>query len=107
MILKMSDYRLSDLFQVFFDAVAGHGGDGWGVILCEDPQQMSREFEGWWSRGSKSRERFFQRLVKDEREGSVNYHDSNENFMFSNDKSISEEPFLDCLIILEGTPKPE
>ncbi len=107
------------LFHWFWYTVGEPCGDGAACICCGNPEETSDEFIKWWKRGhlvemqhrGYRRDEFYH--PRDEYKGSdgeliVNYHDSNENFMFCDkeiDLGFGDISFIvtkDCVAFRDG-----
>ncbi len=79
-----------DLFQWFYDSIMRDGGDGAGVIVSGDKEETARLFIEWWQQ--KVRPKFPHAKdmefwhPRSECRDTINYHDSNENFIFSEEE---------------------
>lgn len=78
--VKVSDIWAEDLLDWFESNVAGGGGDGAALIVCENYKEVATWFVDRWE--NKHGRKFFH--PRDEEDNIVNYHDMNENYMFSN-----------------------
>lgn len=92
------DYQL---FEIFFQAACAEGGDGIGVVLCEDPYDLGGRFLTWCATGGRSKS-WVTKLEKDVDENLVNFHDSNENFIFTSNREVAEGRFVDVVVEVEG-----
>ena len=84
----IKDIYAETVFEWFHDSITEACGDGAGVICCKNFEEVSERFIEWWK---KKYERKEFRHPKDyyttkENESIINYHDSNENFMFCNER---------------------
>jgi hypothetical protein len=95
-IVKISDVLSGYVFEWFYYVVGEPSGDGAAIICCGNPEQTADAFIDWWekrylpimkSRGYKLDE-FVHPRDSYESDGVkfVNYHDSNENYMFADRK---------------------
>lgn len=98
--VKISNVYLEFVFDWFYNTVIEACGDGAAVICCSNPEETSDRFIEWWEHkhggflildietfGSinfKESKKIFHPKHKYVVEGKtmINYHDSNENFMF-------------------------
>lgn len=80
--VKVSGIWAEDLFQWFHDHICTSGGDGAGMIVCENYKEVSEWFEDWYYEGHNRRftELGFRRF---ETEDTVSFDDGNENWIFS------------------------
>ena len=72
---------MEDLFEWFHNAINDSSGDGSGVIVCKNYIEASDFFIEWW-KNKYIRKEFYHK--KDTHDNIINYHDSNENFIFTN-----------------------
>lgn len=68
-----------DLFSWFESNVASGGGDGAALIICENYKEVATWFVNAWE--TKHQRKFPHK--REEYSHVVNYHDLNENYMFS------------------------
>ncbi len=57
--IEVSDIWIEDLFKWFYDAVMDSGGDGDGVIVCENYKEAADMFVGWWNEKIKPTNEWF------------------------------------------------
>lgn len=71
-----------DLFEWFYNNIMDSGGDGCGAIICDNYQEVAEWFSEWsaFIHGYDLNEY----LIKEEENGFLNWHDSNENWIFTN-----------------------
>lgn len=90
--IYLEEIWAEDIFKWYYESVTGEGGDGAACIVCKNYKQAAEWFIEWWTNKYKSEiiSRGYHGLKdkeflhpKDEYEGIINYHDANENFMFS------------------------
>lgn len=82
------DVLMETIFELFFRTVWKDGGDGAACICCSNIDETADEFVKWfakseWNCGG---DVFFHprhEYIHDDRR-TINFHDSNENFMFCN-----------------------
>lgn len=85
-MIHVNNIWAEDLFQWFSNSIIRDGGDGAGIIICQNYQEVATWFEQWckekagWGMGYPRNEYEVMGIRY------VNYHDENENFMFSNKK---------------------
>ena len=118
----VNDIWVEDLFEWFSDHVSSSGGDGAGSICCGNPDETAKMFVEWWaakqgvdengdwhttalgkphvvhygpSRFPHPRDEYTNRGIR-----FINYHDSNENYMFC-DKEV-DIGFDDYSFIVTG-----
>lgn len=99
----------SFLFEFFYFSIMESCGDGSAVICCGNPTQTSEHFIHWWKKKylpeAKAHgyrfDEFYHKQDMYEVNNSfvINYHDSNENFMFSD--SILDADHGDISFIVE------
>lgn len=70
-----------DLFEWFLNHVENSCGDGCGLLVCKNYIETAEYFRDWY-RQEKGGE--FRYSPDKSVPGIVNYHDGNENFIFSN-----------------------
>ena len=83
-----------DLFKWFYENVTDSGGDGAAAIVCKNYKEVAGWFTEWWRK--EIRPKFENVNVqkrdfwhpKSETDNIINFHDANENFMFTNNASI-------------------
>jgi len=96
--VKISEVYPEAIVEWFFSVIMGSCGDGAAVICCNNPRETADFFIKWWTEvylpeaqqnGYKRTEFYHPREEYTGPDGEivVNYHDSNENFMFC-DKEI-------------------
>lgn len=95
-VVKISDVYAEYIMEWFYFSVIDSCGDGAAIICCGNPSETADFFMKWWTEKYKSRNFFH---PKDEYNGIINFHDNNENFMFS-DREI-ELDFGDISFIIE------
>ena len=97
--IKVSNIWAEDLFDWFESNVAGSGGDGAALIVCENYKEVAAWFIDRWEK--KHGREFFH--PRDEYGSVVNYHDMNENYMFSD----TEHDMFggDYIFVVEGDCK--
>ncbi len=95
-----------DLFKWFYNHVGDSGGDGAAAIVCENYKEVSEYFTEWWRK--EIRPNFSENVLKldfwnpkDESDGYINYHDSNENFIFTNKLDIKLHDGDYIFVVLE------
>jgi hypothetical protein len=102
------------IMEWFYSSVCEAGGDGAAVICCGNPKETSEYFIQWWKKrwlpamkkkGYKKDEFYHsvEEYAGQNGELIINYHDSNENFMFC-DKVI-DIGFGDVSFIVESDCK--
>ena len=79
--IEVRNIWIEDLFEWFYNHVAASGGDGCGIIVCQNYKEAANYFIKWWE--DKYSRSFIHPL--DEYENIINFHDGNENFIFTND----------------------
>lgn len=84
-IVKVNNIWAEDLFKWFYQHVGDSGGDGAAAIVCENYRECSEWFLDWFQENVKHPEGMTFWHPKDETPGTINYHDNNENFIFTND----------------------
>lgn len=91
-----------DLFEWFDSNVSGSGGDGAALIVCKNYKEVAGWFVDWWAKKHNLDEKGNRHIIlpsgkphviqygsqrfphpRDEYDNIVNYHDMNENYMFS------------------------
>lgn len=94
-IVKVQDIWLEDLFKWYYNHVGDSGGDGAGIIICKDPKECSTYFYDYLGKVAQSIKipNYLNFLKKDEqiRDGYIyiTYHDTNESFIFTNDRNAA------------------
>ena len=73
-----------DLFKWFYEHVLDSSGDGCGIIVCQNYQETANWFIDWFK---DTYQKDF-RHKPDTYGRCVNFHDNNENFIFTDDKDI-------------------
>ncbi len=79
-LVEVNNIYAEDLFKWFFVHIMDSCGDGAGAIVCENYQEVSEWFLEWLEDKYPVTFSFFH--DKDEYGDIINFHDSNENFMF-------------------------
>ncbi len=79
---------MEHVFHMYYDYISEACGDGAALIVCENYKEASDLFIEWWTKNHRDQFTWFtnDRIFihpRDEYENIVNYHDWNENFMFS------------------------
>ena len=108
--VKLSNVYADYIMEWFYSTICQSGGDGAAVICCGNPEETADFFVVWWKKhylptmklgGYKISEFWHPRdtYVTQKNETVVNYHDMNENFMFSN--GIIDLDFGDVNFIVE------
>jgi hypothetical protein len=100
-----------DIFKWYYESVISDGGDGTACIVCENHEQAAEWFIKWWkedilSELEKHNPKFKGREFwhpREEYRGIINFHDNNENFMFSQKPTKGFHGEYD-FIILEDCP---
>ena len=87
MLVECSNIYMEDVFFWFYNHVMDSCGDGASVIICKNHIDASELFLKWFI--NKYHRKFWH--PADMYDGIVNFHDSNENFIFAN-KLISLSP---------------
>jgi hypothetical protein len=88
-IVKVDNIWMEDLFEWFLNHVCFSGGDGAAVIVCKNHREVADWFVEWWREkylpGLKNTSRQIDEFwhPRDEYDDIINFHDSNENFMFA------------------------
>ena len=99
--ITVSNIYIEDLFQWFHDAIMDSCGDGCGTIVCENWKECSELFLTWWKE-KYGRDKFYHE--PDYTKNSVNFHDCNENFIFTD--TIYEHNFDgDYVFVVTGECK--
>lgn len=86
-LIEVSNIYIEDLFEWFSSHIAESAGDGCGYIVCKNYREAADFYSKWF-------ERKFGKSIphpRDEYENVINYHDSNENFIFTD--TIPENSF--------------
>lgn len=81
-IITVSNIYAEDLFKWFYEHIMDSCGDGAGLIVCKNYKETAQFFIEWFQQ--KYKRPFYH--FPDELPCIINYHDNNENFMFSNMK---------------------
>jgi hypothetical protein len=80
----LEDIYAEDLFRWFLDHVIFSGGDGAAAIVCANYEDAARYFIDWYH--TEFDKPFWH--VGDAYEHTINFHDENENFIFTNNSNI-------------------
>lgn len=111
--IEVSNIWAEDLFKWFYDHVQDSGGDGAGAIVCDNYKEVADWFTEWWRKEIKPNFRYAVENnldfwhKKDEYDNIVNFHDNNENYIFTCDYidlGVSDYVFLvvgDCQFAFE------
>ena len=119
-----------DLFQWFESNINDSGGDGTGQIVCSNYKEVAFWFRDWWAnkngldeKGDKHCEVFGKPHIvhygenrfphpPDITENCINFHDWNENYIFTNDESdlgsVGDYTFVvkgDCVFAFDPRDK--
>jgi len=86
------------LFAMFYALVSENCGDGCALIVSDDYKRLATAFDKWMF---KCRRLAHDGLERDEYDGIINFHDANENFMFSASPMVDIGD--DCKIFYERT----
>lgn len=86
------------LFAMFHALVSEDCGDGCALIVSDDYKKLANKFDAWLQKYHLTTRAD---LLRDEYDGIINFHDSNENFMFSASPMV--EMGDDCKIFYERT----
>jgi len=100
-IVRVDNMWAEDLFKWFYEHVGDSGGDGAGAIVCENYKECSKWFLDWFAAHIKHPDAMTFWHPADESPGCINFHDSNENFIFTNDVN-TKLPEGDYVFIVEG-----
>lgn len=100
--ITIQNGHIETIFSIFYECVKCEGGDGIGVLLCDNPEEMAQKFYKWgkstWPGGKK-------RHIPEDldiSENHWNYHTNNENFIITSNKKEAECKMNDFLIIIDG-----
>lgn len=93
-IIKINNIFAEDIFEWFYNHIQSCGGDGSAAIVCFNYEEAAEFFLEWFRVYhlddyyflKNKNQRFF--YEKDKTEGCINFHDSNENFIFTDNKDI-------------------
>jgi len=85
--IHLSHCSIYTLFDILYTVVGESGGDGSGAIVCDNPHEIAEEYEKWVKRFPEHNKHYLP-YMKQVEDDSVNFHDSNENHIFTNDKDI-------------------
>jgi hypothetical protein len=99
------------VMEWFYFSVSESCGDGAAIICCGNPEETSDFFIEWWKErylpkmkaAGYKRDCFYhdrEDTVSEDGRLVVNYHDSNENFMFTN--RMTSLAFGDVSFVIEG-----
>lgn len=103
----IEDIWIEDLFKWFYETVCNDGGDGAAAIVCKNYKEVANLFIEWWKKEylESMKNRGYKLdtfpLEKFENNNMINYHDNNENFIFTNDPNIKLWPREYVYIIKE------
>ena len=102
-IIKVSNVYMEDLFSWFYNHIMNSGGDGCGYIVCENYKETANWFVEWYQdfvlpswhhmlteegkENIKLNGGFFH--PKEETENTINFHDLNENFIFTSNMEFN------------------
>jgi len=99
-LIELTDVYAEIIFECFYTNIVNDGGDGAGVICCGNPAHTSDEFIKWFKKKFNKDRFFHEGVTTNNDEGiMVNYHDSNENFMFCN--YYAQLPFGDITYLIK------
>jgi hypothetical protein len=76
---------MEDVFKWFYNHVCDSSGDGTAALVCENYKDVSKYFIKWFEETYNKEFHHTDPTVSD---GSINYHDNNENFIFTNKPEI-------------------
>lgn len=86
-VVKLANIWQESLFEMYTKHVWDSGGDGCGLILCGNPDETATLFEEWWKQNKFYEDDKIKKIVpmhpRSEHDGIINFHDNNENFVFS------------------------
>ena len=98
-IVYVENIWAEDLFNWFYQHVMDSCGDGAAVIVCGNHAETADLFIQWWRKNYLERENFnwFRENCpekeffhdREEYGDIINFHDSNESFMFTNNPNIN------------------
>lgn len=77
-----------DLFEWFYKRIVEDGGDGCGAIVCSNYKEVADWFIEWWMKEYGVKYNMSQLHPKHEYDNTVNFHNCNENFIFTNDPFV-------------------
>jgi hypothetical protein len=84
--VKVSNIYVEELFDWFLNHVGGSGGDGCGIIVCKNYEEVADWFIEWYK--EKYNREFPHPKDIYENGNIINFHDDNENFLFTDDINI-------------------
>lgn len=85
-LIELSNVFVEDIFSWFYDSIIGERGDGCGAIVCKNYKMGADLFIEWFI-SNKKRDNFLHpKSIIDKY--TINFHDNNENFVFTNDINI-------------------
>lgn len=86
--LLIYDMRIEDLFKCLDFFVKSDGGDGGGAIVCKNYEEVANWFEEWYLQEHNHLKSMWpeKRFYPEHR--MVNFHDNNENIIFTDDTDI-------------------
>jgi hypothetical protein len=96
-----------DVFDMFYNFINRDGGDGGGAIICANPEEAINLFVSYikanhhkdFPRGLYLDK--YEVLRNEQKYTVLNYHDNNENFIFTNDPTYSLD-FGDIVWFIES-----
>jgi hypothetical protein len=107
-IVEVRGIWAEDLFKWFYEHVSDSCGDGCGVIVCQNYKECADWFIEWWKekylsfmRTSGYQSKEFPH-PKDEYSNIINYHNSNENFAFTDSEDGWHNNFDDYIFIVKS-----
>lgn len=83
----VKDIWVEDLFIWFENHIADSCGDGAAAIVCKNYEEVSKWFLDWYFDNYGRNLLDYRKLHKTE--NSIMFHDSNENYIFTNDDKIN------------------
>jgi len=90
-----------DLFKWFYEHVRDSGGDGAAAIVCDNYKECSEFFLAWFANNIKHPYGMVFWHPADESPGCINFHDNNENFIFTNNVNTNLPPY-DYIFLVES-----
>jgi hypothetical protein len=95
-VVEVKNIWAEDLFEWFCNHISSSSGDGAGIIICGNPDETSAWFIDWYNR--KYNHNFPH--LKDTYSDIINYHDDNENFMFTDNPNNNKLYWHDYIFIV-------
>jgi len=104
-VIRASGVWAETIFELFYRSVIKDGGDGAACIACSNIEETSEEFVNWYVASewnNTESDTFFHpmKITEDYGVRRINFHDDNENFIFSINEALLFDG--DLSIVIEG-----